>query len=101
MPDSQSRNPDQISIRGLFALVAVVALAMACYSAIAGFAIPNETSNQIIEGLTREQVLQIAGKPHQTDGSDWYYRVWNGFVPYSDMMLVGFDKNGEVDCVSF
>jgi outer membrane protein assembly factor BamE (lipoprotein component of BamABCDE complex) len=54
--------------------------------------------NSVHEGLTREEVVEKIGMPHDEDGANtWYYRVFGA----GDMLNVDFDNNGNVTSVSF
>ncbi|MCP4783293.1 MAG: outer membrane protein assembly factor BamE [Fuerstiella sp.] len=55
----------------------------------------------ISRGMSKAEVIEIAGELHYEDPHGWYYSVWNGCVTYSDMLYVSFDKNNRVDWVSF
>jgi len=92
----------QLTTRKLLIVVLVMSALLAASSAMSRFAIRGSTADQIHEGMTKQQVLDVAGKPHYI-GNDgvWDYRVWNGFVLYSDPLHVGFDENGRVDITCF
>ena len=81
-------------------LVAAVAVMLSLPSLLGLIAISQHTEMQIEEGMTRQELIQIAGRPHQI-GSDetWYYNVWRGPLPV-DSLIVGFDDNGVVNGVS-
>ena len=58
---------------------------------------------QLRFGMTRQEVIEILGKPHQLvtndpDG-DWYYRC-NFPSLTSDPLYIGFDEDGRVNWVS-
>ena len=92
----------QFTTRKLLIVVLVSSGLLAASNAFSRFAISANTADRIHEGMTKRQVLDAAGKPHYI-GNDgmWDYRVWNGFVLYSDPLHVGFDENGRVDVACF
>ena len=92
----------QFTTRKLLIVVLVISGLFAASNAFLRFAISSSTADQINKGMTRQQVLDVAGKPHYIgNGGVWDYRVWNGFVVHSDPLHVGFDKNGLVDVACF
>ena len=81
-----------------------MALLFAAWNVSGRIAISNSTSHRIVEGMTKQEVLNIAERPHYTNTVDdncWDYRVWNGIVFYSDPMHVCFDENECVDVIAF
>lgn len=58
-------------------------------------------AGQIVEGMHRLQVVEIAGNPLKTDSEFWYYRVSDGLLPSIDLLHVGFDENDIVNWVSY
>lgn len=65
------------------------------------YAIPATTLQRIQHGMTRQEVIEVAGEPYSEHNGDMYYRVWNGYVTYSDSLVVAFDREGRVNWVSF
>ena len=56
-------------------------------------AISRTTFNRISQGMTKDEVIAVAGKPHEVNSIDensWSYYIWNGFVPFSDPDYVFF-----------
>ena len=67
--------------------------------------ISNQTLDELYaieDTLTRDDVLRIAGPPHNQRGDAHYcYNVWNGPVFFSDMFCIDFDEDGKVTWMSF
>ena len=102
MAESKPKNKGRrLSIQLLLIAVGILCVYLALNFAAARFAISSEQSDRISKGMTRDDVLGIAGTPHQKDQHGWQYRVWNGWLPYSDMLKVEFGENGSVNWVSF
>jgi outer membrane protein assembly factor BamE (lipoprotein component of BamABCDE complex) len=81
--------------------IGVLLLLIALGCAIAGNTITSEAANGIREGMTRSEIVQIAGEPHRDQGNWWYYNVRSGLAIYSDMLKIEFDQNGFADWVSY
>lgn len=80
---------------------AAVLVCVAVLVKINGRAIPENTAASIKLGMSKAEVMEIAGEPHRQRPGIWLYRVWNGPVTYSDMLGVKFDENDRVTWVSF
>lgn len=81
-------------------MVAVGATLLAAWSLTGRIAITNSNFNRITNGMTKQEVIAVAGRPHEIDSIEdnaWSYTIWNGFVPYSDPRYVFFDQNDLVE----
>jgi outer membrane protein assembly factor BamE (lipoprotein component of BamABCDE complex) len=62
-----------------------------------GCAISSHVATSISIGMTKTEVLNIAGAPHDTYDGTWLYYVWGASDPYS----VDFDESGSAEWVGY
>ena len=87
----------QFRLKSMLLIVAAIAIVFGLRNLLGSVAISNSAAFSIEEGMTQEELLSIAGRPHTVgwDGT-WYYCYWEGLLP-SGGMGVEFDDDGVVD----
>ena len=101
MTNRRKRSPKGFTLRALFMANLLIAFALLLVNVISSFAISETTYDSIKLGMTRAEVVQLAGKPHLQNENGSFYRVWNGLVTYSDLLNVHYNDRDQVDHLSF
>ena len=98
----------RFSIKQLLVTVSVFVVLLATTSGVrqlAGrVAISRTNFNCISQGMTKDQVIAVAGRPHEVNSieeNSWSYYIWNGFVPFSDPDYVFFGDDDLVESTGF
>jgi len=96
--DRANDDRPRYSLRQLFIAVTAIALLLAVgvsiyrwRSSLKSF----EEMNQVVTGMSKEEVVAILGEPHDKDSeSEWFYNAdhWRSDGPY----FVEFDENGRL-----
>ena len=91
----------ETTIKRVLPLSCLIVAAIGLYCLAGRVGISKYARGRIWEGMTRSEVVEHVGEPHNIDGDGvWYYRVWSGVLP-SSHLIVDFDSEGHVDLISY
>lgn len=86
------------SVRALLICILMVALGMATLKALSSVFISQGTALRVQEGMTRKEVADLAGNPHEVgENGSWLYNVWG----FSDMLHITFSEDNKVELITF